>query len=176
MAIVAGISIPMVGNAVGYFRLSGNARSLSDEIAVTKMRAAADFSQVRLYVDLTANSYHLETWNKTTSLWGTEGGTTYLSSNVAFGSGPISNPPPNTQGALGQASACKNNAGTDIGSTACVIFNSRGIPVDTSGKPTGGYALYLTDGTAVYGITISATGMARTWQAQPQTTASWMMQ
>jgi len=41
---------------------------------------------------------------------------------------------------------------------------------------TGLDALYLTDGTAVYGVTISATGMARNWRANPQATTTWAQQ
>ena len=29
--------------------------------------------------------------------------------------------------------ACKNNAGVDIANTACVMFNSRGVPIDSTG-------------------------------------------
>jgi hypothetical protein len=44
------------------------------------------------------------------------------------------------------------------------MFNSRGVPVDSSFAPTASDALYVTDGAAVYGLTIAATGMMRTWR------------
>jgi hypothetical protein len=36
--------------------------------------------------------------------------------------------------------------------------------------------LDLTDGTAVYGITLSATGMVRTWRTYPSATPNWSLQ
>jgi prepilin-type N-terminal cleavage/methylation domain-containing protein len=176
VGVIAGISVPMFGTTVGYFRLSGDARSLANAIAVAKIRAAADFTQVRLYVDLNGRSHRIETWDKTASQWTAEGGNTYLSTGVFFGYSVVTNAPPNSQGTIGQAPLCKNNAGNNIGNTACIIFNSRGVPVDSTGAPTPTDALYITDASSVYGVTISATGMARSWRANPQATTSWVSQ
>jgi len=175
LAIVMAIAVPMSGNALGFFRLSGDARSTSNSISLAKMRAASVFSRVRLFVDLSSNSYHLETWNKATSTWDAEGGTNRLSSRVSFGYGSVSAAPPNTQATIGQAPFCKDKDGNDIGGTACVIFNTRGVPIDATGAPTMD-AVYLTDGTAVYGVTVSATGMVRMWRTPPSATPSWVLQ
>ena len=43
-------------------------------------------------------------------------------------------------------------------------------------SPTAANAHYLTDGTAVYGITVAATGMIRTWRTPATTTPSWSLQ
>ncbi len=88
----------------------------------------------------------------------------------------MSTPPPNTQAAIGQAAACTDNAGAAISSTACVTFNSRGLPVDSTGAPTAANAYYLTDNTAVFGITVAATGMVRTWRTPATTTPAWSLQ
>ena len=176
--IIAAVAVPMLGNELGFLRLSGDARSASNAMALAKLDAAAKFSQVRVYVDLGGRSHHLETKDKTSTIccWTAEGGSTYLSTNVTFSYGVVSTPPPNTQATIGQAPACKSNTGTDIAGTACIIFNSRGIPVDSNGNPIAIDALYLTDGSAVYAITLSATGMARNWRTQPLATPSWVLQ
>jgi prepilin-type N-terminal cleavage/methylation domain-containing protein len=179
--VLAAIAAPMMGNALGYYRLSGDARSISNSVALTKMRAASDFTQSRLYVDL-ATGYHLETFKKTpppNGTWVTEGGTTNLTGSDTFGFGALAAAPAGTQAVITQGVTgfvkCKDAAGNDIGNTVCIVFNSRGIPVDTTGAPTGAGALYVTDGGAVYGITISATGNILTWRS-PAGTASWMQQ
>ena len=84
--VLAGIAVPMMGTTVGYFRLSGDARSLSNAIAVAKIRAAADFTQVRLYVDVAGRSHRLETWDKTNAQWTVEGGSGFgvVDHNAAF--------------------------------------------------------------------------------------------
>jgi hypothetical protein len=130
------------------------------------MRSSADFTRARVYADLSANSMHIELYSPASTTWTTEGGTQFLGSGDTFGFGSISSPPANTQTSIGQAPACRNNANTaNIQNTACIVFNSRGIPVDSSGGPTGQDALYMTDGKVVYGITVSATGLMRFWRA-----------
>jgi hypothetical protein len=167
------MTIPALVKLQRNFRTAGDARALNGAVSMAKMRAAADFTQSRLYADLAANSFHIETWNKSTSAWTTEGGTQPLSTGNTFGYGSLSTPPANTQTTMGQASACRNNANTsNISNTACLIFNSRGIPVDSTGAPTGQDALYATDGNSVFGVTIAPTGLLRLWRSD-STTASW---
>ena len=176
-SVVAVIAVPMMANTLGFFRLSGDARSVSNAVAVAKMRAASDFSRVRLYVDLSTNSHHIESWDKVNSKWVVEGGPTYLSNNVVFGFGVVSAPPPNTQAAIGQAPKCTDDTGADIGNTACFMFNSRGVPVGPAPgfSPVAEDALYLTDGSAVYAVTAAATGMIRLWRTLPTVTPIWVL-
>ena len=175
IGVVAAIAVPMSGNALGYYRISGNARSLSNEIAVAKMRAASTFGRARVYVDLPGKAFHIETRKNATSNWVVESGTTYLNPQVSFGYGVVATAPPNTQASIGQAPACTDNSDHPIGNTACIVFNSRGIPIDPAGAPSS-TALYLTDGTGVYATTLSATGMTRVWRTQPLSTPSWILQ
>jgi prepilin-type N-terminal cleavage/methylation domain-containing protein len=180
IGVIAVIAIPMTGNELSYLRLSGDARNVTNALLLTKMRAATTFSQARLYVDLSAKSFCIETWQRTTSAWVAEGGTTYLSGSDRFSAGSVSTPPPFSQ--IAQAPACYTAAAALIANTACVVFNSRGVPIAAAGAPTGTEspigtnAVYLTDGTAVYGATVSATGMIRLWRTRPTGTPNWTVQ
>ena len=179
MAVLAAMAVPMSGNAVRYIRISGDARDISNALAVTKMRAASKFTKARLLVDLSSNSYYVQTYDKTANSWTSETGTTNLSSYVSFGYGGVSTPPSNTQTSITQATTCYDTASPPaaIANTACVIFNSRGIPVvDSTSSPTGNYALYIKDGTFVYGVTVAATGFIRTWRTNQTSTPSWSLQ
>ena len=192
VCILGALSVPLMGNLIGAYRLSGDARGLSNSVAVAKMRAASLFSQTRLYVDLGARTYRIETWIKTgTPGWVPDGvsstlsvgpqtvgfGQTNLSTGVNFGFGSVAAAPSNTQGTIGQAPLCRQNDNTTtIAGTACVIFNSRGLPVDSSGQPTGVDAVYLKDSTAVFGVTVGATGMIRLWRTPLHTTPTWSLQ
>jgi prepilin-type N-terminal cleavage/methylation domain-containing protein len=177
IGLLAAIAAPLFGNAIQTFRLSGDARGITNTAAVAKMRAAAEFSFVRLYVDLSDGTHHLESFDKTSAdcCWIPQGGATSLSSGVSFGYGVVTTPPPNTQGAIGQAPLCVDDMGDDIPNTACIVFNSRGVPVGNgpSFSPTGADAVYLTDGTAVYGLTVAATGLMRTWRTLPAAIPEW---
>jgi prepilin-type N-terminal cleavage/methylation domain-containing protein len=145
--VVAAIAIPMSGNAIAFLRLSGDVRKVSNAVAVAKMRAASDFTKARLYVDRGSESFHMETYRKTgTPGWVSQGGTTGLSQGVSFGYGSIATPPPSTQPSIGHAPPCLADDGvTAIASTSCIVFNSRGIPIDNSCGPTPVDAIYLTD-------------------------------
>jgi len=47
--------------------------ALPPSFVVARMRAAADFSHARVYVDLNSNTFHLEVWNKASGCWKTDG-------------------------------------------------------------------------------------------------------
>jgi len=179
--VIAAIAVPMMSNTIGNFRLSGDAHSVASAMALAKLRAASGFSQARLFVDLTTRSFHVETLQKSPVAWAADGGTTTLSTGVTFGFGGIATPPLNTQALIGQAPPCVTAAGAAIANTACILYNSRGIPVDPSGAapnvgaPTGNDALYLTDGTAVYGLLLSATGQSKLYRTNISS-ATWALQ
>ena len=178
IAVISVIALPMVGNTLADFRVSGDVRGAANAVALSKMRAASKFSRVRLYVEVAANRYHLEVFDKTSAIccWQPEGGYTYLSTGTSFDYSPVATAPASTQGTIGQAGPCVNDAGATVANTACVIFNSRGTPVTNGNTITAEHALYIKNNMAVYGITVAATGMIRTWRTRPLAAPSWVMQ
>jgi prepilin-type N-terminal cleavage/methylation domain-containing protein len=184
VAVIAAIAIPMTGNQLNYLRLSGDARNIANALMLAKMRAAATFTQARLYVDLNAKTFRIETWDRSAATpdWKMDGGITYLSGSDHFGYGSVATPPAFTQVSIGQAPACYTRLSAVIVNTACVVFNSRGVPISVSGAPTrteppiGTNAVYLSDNTAVYGATVSATGMIRLWRTAASGTPKWAVQ
>lgn len=177
VAVGSMLAVPMIGNLLSAERIGGNAQALSNSTAMTKMRAAARFGAARIRIDLAARTYRAEIWRKTgTPGWETEGPVEQLSPGVSFGFQSIAAAPPNTQGTIGQAAACRDDAGANIAGTACVVFNSRGLPIDSTGGPTGAGAFYITDNAEVFAVTVSATGLVRTWRARPTGTLNWVLQ
>lgn len=177
MGLLAAMSIPAMSVMLDHYRLAGDARSVSNVVAVAKTRAAAAFTRGRLYVDTATGRYHVETWRKTgTPGWVAEGHYGGLSVGNTFGFNGLSAPPPDTQAAIALSPACLDDDGDAIAGTACVLFNSRGVPVDTAGTPTGAGGLYVTDGAAVFGVTIAASGLTRVWRAQTAATPVWVRQ
>ena len=184
IATVAAIAVPSFISAQRDFRSFGDAQELAGEILLAKMRAASNFTQARAYFDTSAQAFRIDVWNKpvapaTSGSWVTEGGTHNLSAGVTFGFGTLTSPPPNAQATLAEAPACRNDTGaspgtgTAIPNTACIVFNSRGIPiVDSTGAPTAGDAIYISDGATVYGAAVIATGMLSTWST-PLGSPSW---
>jgi len=98
-----------------------------------------------------------------------------LSTNVDFDFNGLSDPPDDTQNTIHQAALCKADDGiADIPNSGCLVFNSRGTPVNTNGDPDGDEAFYITDHeTGVYGVTVSATPLVRLWWS-PASVKAWV--
>ena len=178
IGVVGAFAMPYFDKTVESFRIVGSARSVTNALSVAKIRGAATFTRVRLFVDKSTNGHRVERLDEsvTPAHWTADGPWAYLPSGVTFGYSPVTTPPPDTQPSIDQAPACTNDAGTAIGNSACVMFNSRGVPVNASGVPVSTSALYVTDGTAVFGVTVAATGMLRLWRTLPRATPDWVLQ
>ena len=173
-AIIAALAIPVFSSIARNLRGDGEMQSLRSTTVQAKTRAAATFSRARMRANTSARTFQLELWNKTTSEWDLEGGTQTLPDSVNFGFGSISAPPPNTQASIAQAAACKDGGGTTIADTACIIFNSRGIPVDSTGTPLAtGDAVYINDGASAFGVTVGRTGLIRGWRRDLTGNSTW---
>src|SRR5713101_5406524 len=85
LGIVAAISIPMTGRTVTDMRSRADAHSVFNLVSLAKMRAAAEFTRARIFVALDSSSFYLQTWNRTTNAWVTEGGVQNTSNGVTFG-------------------------------------------------------------------------------------------
>ena len=167
MAGVAAMSVPVSVSMVRDFELSGDARGMSNTIAMAKMNAAAQFTRARVRVDLASSQFRVERWNRSTSQWVTDGAASVLGVSNRFGSGSITTPPPSSQAAVGQPPLCRDDAGSAVTGTACVIFNSRGVPVDHTGAPAANSVIYLSGPTAVYAIVVSSTSQMQVWRVSP---------
>lgn len=175
--IIIAMAVPTFLSTRRNYRAMGDARDVSAEILLAKMRGASDFTQARARFDTSANTFQIEIWDKTNSVWAVDAptGTMSLSQDITLGYGAQGNPPPGTQATIGQGNSTAADAtcymgasgaapGSQIANTACIVFNSRGIPIDHTGSPTGNGAIYLTDGKGVYAATISATGLIKQWR------------
>src|SRR5260370_18989883 len=178
-AVLTAVAVPKVIQISQAVRIAGDLRDLNGTVAQAKMQAAADFTHARARANLAANlfppnTFQVEIWNKAgnggTGCWQSSGdavnpctvGTSpvqQLSQGVTFGTDKIGAAPPNTQTALGQAAPCGNGvagiAGTPggtIAGTACIEFNSRGLPINAAGNPNGDGAVHLNNGNMVYGL------------------------
>ena len=146
---------------------------------------------------ITGCTFHVDEWNKAgnggTGCWQVVGDLNnpcfvpgvspvqLLSPGLTFGFGGLGAPPPNTQpGGIAQGTGgqrCTPVNGKRIGqvaTTACIQFNSRGIPIDyNTGVPTGNDGFYITDNTQVYAVTVAATGLSQVWANNVNGNANW---
>jgi prepilin-type N-terminal cleavage/methylation domain-containing protein len=171
--IMAAMGIPKLMTMVGNLKTRGDARDLNEAVILAKMRAASDFARARVYADLSANTFRIEVYPSGATSWTAEGGDQLLSKGVTFGYGSLTTAPAGTQSTFGQAPLClQNDLTSTYANTACIMFNSRGVPVGSTWAPTPNDALYVTDGKSVTGVTVSATGLTKIWRSDAST-ADW---
>jgi Tfp pilus assembly protein FimT len=176
IAVIAGIALPVTGGALSGQKFRNDSEAVTNLVGLAKMRASAGFTRARVRVNLNDRSFLLERWDKTANAWVIEGALTPLAQGVSFGFGTVATAPPNTQTTIDFSPACRvgTTAGSaTIGGTACIVFNSRGLPVDGGGAPFGGHAVYLTDGREVAATTVTATPRIRRWSTRAQGTVQW---
>jgi prepilin-type N-terminal cleavage/methylation domain-containing protein len=173
--VIAAMALPSATRTLADVRMHNDARAIHSLLSLAKMRAASKFTRVRLHCDFGNETFVLETFDKTTQTWITEENPQGLSANVDFDFNGLSDPPDDTQKAIGQAPACKADDGiADIANSGCIVFNSRGTPVDVNGNPDGNGAFYITDHDAgVYAVTVSATPLVRLWWS-PAAVKAWV--
>ena len=56
------MAVPSITSALRNYRSVGDGRSLTEAVSVAKIRAAADFTESRVYADLSLNKYRVEMW------------------------------------------------------------------------------------------------------------------
>jgi prepilin-type N-terminal cleavage/methylation domain-containing protein len=174
------MAIPSLTSILRNMRSDGNTRQLYGAVTLAKMRGAASFSKARIRADISARTFQIEVLDKSTAppSWKLEGGVETLSPGISYGYASLTTAPSYTQTTIGQAPACQTDAQTaansvgTVSNTACIVFSSRGIPVDNTGIPTNTGALYITDTTDVQAVTVNAAGSIRTWRTD-KGAASW---
>ena len=176
IGILSAFAIPAASPAARGYRLAGDARSLAHNVSLAKMRAAASFTRTRFRAEAGAQTYYIERWDSATSAWVLDGSVERLSTGVTFDFLGLTAAPPNTQTTIALSGPCFDTASPPaaIAGTHCIVYNSRGVPINPdTGAPIGGSALYITDGSAVYGTTVAATGLTTLWWTPYRTPAAW---
>jgi prepilin-type N-terminal cleavage/methylation domain-containing protein len=183
IGIIAAVVLPITDTSLKGSRLRGDASIIRNLIGVAKMRASAQFTRARVYADLgnplavppVPGWFVLQVWDKNANAWVNDSGINRLSNGVSFGFAELNAPPPNTQVNIVQSPLCTSglSAANPIANTACVTFNSRGLPIDAAGNLYPRHALYVTGDDAVFGTTITTTPLIRFWSSPHLANPTW---
>ena len=174
IGIVSAMVVPITETSLKSNRLKRDADSVRHLVGLAKMRASSQFTRSRVMVDLGANTFVLQIWDRTNNVWVNDSGMNVTSSGVTFGFGTLAAPPPNTQVNIAMSPLCTTGvtAANTIANTACISFNSRGLPIDSAGALYPRHALYLRGETGVFATTVTSTPLIRFWWS-PRNTAAW---
>jgi len=191
LGVLAAMAIPTWQRMQKNARLNGDAHSLYETLSLAKLRAGASFTESRVffYTGTGTQYYRVDVWNRTLNggvgCWVADAATNpacitssastgfenSLSIGVSAGYGSLSTAPSNFVTTLAQAGSCKQGGtgpttgGSQISSTSCIIFNSRGFP-----SASGGF--YITDGSRVFGIVSNTMGLMHTY-VSAASSANW---
>lgn len=177
LASAAAVAVPISTGLIEDIKLRGDAQSLTSTLALTKMTGATQFTRARLRVSLAAGTWAIEKWVSTgTPGWVQEGSTFQLRRRSQFGAGPVTTAPPGSQAVVAQPPACLADDGSPIAGTACLIYNSRGLPVTSAGIPTITQVIYINSPNGVFGIVVGAGGKLEVWRATLTPGGSWKQQ
>jgi prepilin-type N-terminal cleavage/methylation domain-containing protein len=174
-SVIVAMTIPITGGALTGHRLKGDAQGVKNLVALAKMRASSRFTRARVMVNLSTNTYVLQVWDRTANVWASEGTASRTTTGVTFGVGGLTTPPPDTQIVIALSPECTDGVDATaaiLPDTACIIFNSRGLPVDRDGTLFPRHALYLTGEAGVYATTVTATPLIRSWRS-PSNAPTW---
>ena len=157
MLISTFVAIPSLKGILAAYRGSSATRNIGAQMHLARMRAGSNYTRTRLSLDAVTNTFQLSVYDNddpactvaTASCWKLEGGISSLGTGVSFGYGAISTPPP------GLAAVAQSTG---------VYFNSRGMPVTSSGSPVPDYAVYLNNDGRYYAVTVSVTGLVSTFR------------
>jgi prepilin-type N-terminal cleavage/methylation domain-containing protein len=177
LGVLGAMAVPMVESTTSGIKLREEANAIADLVGLAKMRATSQFARARVRVNVDAGTYVLQVRDSDTGVWVNEQAEVDLPFGVSFGWGDLEVAPPNTQmdDEIKFAPECLDEDLEPIDNTACIMFNSRGIPIDKENSPTGGNAFYLTDGTGVRAVTVTATPLVRRWWSSAGN-ANWVRQ
>ena len=147
LAIVAAFAIPSALNSLRAYKLHSDAAALASQMNVARFRATSQYTPYRLTIDVADRTYTVERLN-----------TSYGSPTAELG-------PVNVYG--GNTFTTTNPGGsiypgTLTGGTGVTnfYFNTRGMPVDSSGSPVanGGTVIYLTNSAGLTDAIVALVG------------------
>jgi prepilin-type N-terminal cleavage/methylation domain-containing protein len=156
MSVVAAMSLPSLQRTLRTYRIAGDARGIAQTLTLAKMRAASNFTLEAVDWDSSSNSFLVKFFQKNLAAGAYQGQfhaddavqNVNLSSGIALG--PPSSGDSSTVGA-------SNNSR--------VLFNSRGLPVDTSFNPiNAAEAFYFNNGTDYYAVSVAVSGRVQIWK------------
>jgi prepilin-type N-terminal cleavage/methylation domain-containing protein len=160
MSVMATLSIPSLQRTLRTYRIAGDARVIAHTLTLAKMRAASNFTLEALDWNSGNNSFYAQSFQKSLVQFQSDGSiqNINLSSGVVLGT-PASGDSPSTVGA-------SNSVG--------IVFNSRGLPVDSSFNPiVASEAFYFNNGTDYYAVSVAVNGRVQVWKNVDST---WVVQ
>lgn len=162
MGVIAAIAVPQALNFAKAYRLHAVASSIASQLNVTRFRATSQYSPYRMNFNTSGSSFTMDRLNSSYSSPVTEFGAQTLPTGISFlTTCPVSAKP-------GTISS------TFSGISSSIFFNTRGLPVDSTGTPSNNNVIYIKNQDDLYdAVTVTLGGQIQSWNYSPGT-SSWL--
>ena len=154
LLLFAALTVPSLTTALNAWQLNADARKISTTLMSAKLRTTSQATRYRVHFDVANNSFNCQRFNRTTGNY-----VDIADESAVTLSDGISN-----SGIRLTADSPSGPTGFPTTSSEFVIFNSRGIPVDNGGVPTGANVVYLSNSSTSYAVTVSQVGRIQLWK------------
>jgi len=154
LLLFAALTVPSLTTALNAWQLNADARKISTTLMSAKLRTTSQATRYRVHFDVPNNSFNCQRFNRTTGNY-----VDIADESAVTLSDGISN-----SGIRLTADSPSGPTGFPTTSSEFVIFNSRGIPVDNGGAPTGANVIYLSNSSTSYAVTVSQVGRIQLWK------------
>ena len=154
LLLFAALTVPSLTTALNAWQLNADARKISTTLMSAKLRTTSQATRYRVHFDVPNNSFNCQRFNRTTGNY-----VDIADESAVTLSDGISN-----SGIRLTADSPSGPTGFPTTSSEFVIFNSRGIPVDNGGVPTGANVVYLSNSSTSYAVTVSQVGRIQLWK------------
>jgi len=152
VAMVAGFAVPTVSTSMRSWQLASDARNIASTLTYAKISSMSQMTHFQLSFNLGANQWSVSKYNRGTAAYEVEGSTNGLAHGLA------------NNGITFRSTSSSAPSGFGTSSSTSITFNSRGIPVDATGRPTANNVVYISDASDNYAITVSLSGRVQLWR------------
>jgi prepilin-type N-terminal cleavage/methylation domain-containing protein len=161
IGVIAAFALPSALTFVKGYRLHADASAIAAQLNVTRFRSTSQYKPYRLSVDVAAGSTSRQRLSTTYASPQTEE-SQLLQRGVRFlATCPVSAKP----GSIGSSVTAASSA---------IYFNTRGLPVDSTGTTYNNNVFYLANDNDLYdAVTVSLGGKVTIWNYN-QTTSTWV--
>jgi prepilin-type N-terminal cleavage/methylation domain-containing protein len=164
IGIIAAFALPSASTFVKGYRLHADASSIASQLNVTRFRATSQYTPYRLSVTVSSGLYSMDRMNTPTPPYGSPASEIILGlsqGDTFLAACPVSATPGTIPSSV------------TAGSTA-IYFNTRGLPVTTSGTPTNLNVVYVKNDNNLYdAVTVSLGGRITIWNYN-QASSTWV--
>src|SRR6059036_576184 len=152
--LFSALSIPMLSSSFTAWQGRSDAQNISTMLQSAKFRAISRANRYQVVFSVANNTWTVQREEpRGSNTYVDEGSTNSLSSGLY-------------KAVQLKASSSGSPSGFPTASSTQIRFNSRGIPIDTTGALTPNLAVYLAGGDTTYAVTVSTIGKVKLWSSQ----------